>query len=51
MWNKSHFYDPSTALALTVFAWLCCLALGLFLHEKVEVPMHHWISQKSKRLF
>jgi hypothetical protein len=51
MWNKSHFYYPSTAVALTVFAWLCCLALGLFLHEKVELPMHHWISQKSKRLF
>ena len=50
MWNKSHFYDPDMAFALTGFAWLCCVGLGLFLHEKVEVPMHHWISQKSKPL-
>lgn len=50
MWNKSHFYDPYMAFALTGFAWLCCVGIGLFLHEKVEVPMHHWISQKSKLL-
>ena len=50
MWNKSHFYDPYMAFALTGFAWLCCVGMGLFLHEKVEVPMHHWISQKSKQL-
>lgn len=50
MWNKSHFYDPDTAFSLTAFAWLCCVGMGLFLHEKVEVPMHHWISQKSKPL-
>ncbi len=50
MWNKSHFYDPDMAFALTGFAWLCCVGMGLFLHEKVEVPMHHWISQKSKQL-
>jgi peptidoglycan/LPS O-acetylase OafA/YrhL len=50
MWNKSHFYDPDLAFALTGFAWLCCVGMGLFLHEKVEVPMHHWISQKSKSL-
>jgi peptidoglycan/LPS O-acetylase OafA/YrhL len=51
MWNKSHFYDPDTALALTCFAWLCCVGMGLFLHEKVEVPIHHWVSQKTKLLF
>lgn len=50
MWNTSHFYDPDMALALTAFAWLCCVGVGLFLHEKVEVPMHHWVSQKSKLL-
>jgi peptidoglycan/LPS O-acetylase OafA/YrhL len=50
MWNKSHFYDPDMAFALTGFAWLCCVGMGLFLHEKVEVPMHHWVSQKSKLL-
>ena len=50
MWNKSHFYDPNTAFALTGFAWLCCVGIGLFMHEKIEVPMHHWISQTSKQL-
>jgi hypothetical protein len=40
-----------TALALTVFAWLCCVGAGLFLHEKVEVPVHHWVSQKTKPFF
>jgi peptidoglycan/LPS O-acetylase OafA/YrhL len=51
MWNKSHFYDPYMALALTVFAWLCCVGVGLFLHEKAEVPIHHWVSQQTKQLF
>lgn len=51
MWNKSHFYDPYMAFALTSFAWLCCVGLGLFMHEKAEVPIHHWVSQKSKQLF
>ena len=50
MWNQSHFYDPSMAFALTAFAWLCCVGMGLFMHEKIEVPMHHWVSQKSKLL-
>ena len=50
MWNKSHFYDPDTAFALTGFAWFCCIGIGLFMHEKIEVPMHHWISQTSKQL-
>jgi peptidoglycan/LPS O-acetylase OafA/YrhL len=51
MWNKSHFYDPAMAFALTGFAWLCCVGLGLFLHEKAEVPIHHWVSQQTKQLF
>ena len=50
MWNSSHFYDPYMALGLTTLAWACCVGLGLFMHEKVEVPMHHWITQKSKQL-
>ena len=50
MWNKSHFYDPYLALGLTVFGWLCCVGLGLFMHEKAEIPMHHWVSQKYKQL-
>ena len=51
MWNKSHFYDPDMAFALTGFAWLCSVGAGLFLHEKVEVPLHHWVSQRSKQLW
>jgi len=51
MWNKSRFYDPSMAFALTIFAWLCCVGMGLFLHEKAEVPIHHWVSQQTKQLF
>jgi peptidoglycan/LPS O-acetylase OafA/YrhL len=51
MWNKSHFYHPVTAFALTGFAWLLCVGVGLFLHEKAEVPIHHWVAQKAKPLF
>jgi peptidoglycan/LPS O-acetylase OafA/YrhL len=51
MWNKSHFYDPYTAFALTGFAWFCCVGVGLFLHEKAEVPIHHWVAQKTKPWF
>lgn len=51
MWNNSHFYDPHMAFALTSFAWLCCVGMGLFLHEKVEVPIHHWVAHKTKPLF
>ena len=51
MWNKSHFYDPYMALWLTTFAWLCCVGVGLFLHEKAEVPIHHWVSKQSKQLY
>lgn len=51
MWNKSHFYAPTTAFALSIFAWLCCVGVGLFLHEKAEVPIHHWVAQSAKPLF
>ncbi len=51
MWNKSHFYHPVTAFALTGFAWLLCVGVGLFSHEKAEVPIHHWVAQKTKPLF
>lgn len=50
MWNKSHFYHPVTALSLTGFAWLLCVGVGLFLHEKAEVPIHHWVAQKTNPL-
>jgi hypothetical protein len=51
IWNMGHLHDAYVALALTSFAWLCCVSLGLFLHEKAEVPIHHWISQHTKQLF
>jgi len=51
IWNMGHLDDAYVALALTSFAWLCCVSLGLFLHEKAEVPIHHWISQHTKQLF
>ena len=51
MWNKSHFDEPNMALALTGFAWLCCVGMGLFLHEKAEIPIHHWVTQKTQVLF
>jgi peptidoglycan/LPS O-acetylase OafA/YrhL len=51
MWNESHFYDPVIAFALTGFAWLCCVGMGLFLHEKAEVPIHHWVTNKTQTLF
>ncbi len=51
IWNRSHFYDPTLAFAMTTFAWIFSVGLGLFLHEKVEVAMHHWISHQSKLLF
>lgn len=50
MWNRSHFYDPDTAFALTVFAWLFSVGMGLFLHEKAEIPIHHWVSHHSKQM-
>ena len=51
MWNTSHFTSASTALGLCVFIWLCSIGLGLFMHEKAEVPMHHWLSHQSKLMF
>ncbi len=51
MWNKSHFYHPLTAFEITTFAWLCSVGLGLFLHEKAEIPIHHWVSNQSKLMF
>jgi peptidoglycan/LPS O-acetylase OafA/YrhL len=50
LWNLTHAAEPIAALVTTGIAWACCVALGLYLHEKVEVPMHDWISQKSKPL-
>ncbi len=47
LWNKAGLSDPHLALALTSFAWLCCVALGLVLHEKAEVPLHHWVTQRT----
>lgn len=51
MWNRSHFYNPVTAFALTGFAWVCAVGLGLFLHEKAEIPVHHWVSHQSRLMF
>ncbi len=51
MWNKSHFYHPLTAFFITTFTWLCSVGLGLFLHEKAEIPIHHWISNQSRLIF
>jgi len=50
MWNICQFSDPETAFTLTVFAWLFSVGLGLFLHEKAELPIHHWISHHSKQM-
>ena len=51
IWNKSHFQGPDMAFALTGFAWLCCVGMGLLLHEKAEVPIHHWVTHKTQTLF
>jgi peptidoglycan/LPS O-acetylase OafA/YrhL len=51
MWNLSHFYSPVMALALTGFGWLCAVGIGLFLHEKAEIPVHHWVSHQSRLMF
>ena len=50
IWNKTYLNTPHLALALTSIGWLCSVAIGLALHEKAEVPMHHWITQKTKPL-
>jgi peptidoglycan/LPS O-acetylase OafA/YrhL len=51
MWNTSQFSSAGTALALCAFIWLCSIGLGLFMHEKAEVPIHHWLSHQSKLIF
>lgn len=51
LWNIGHFHAPVTAFALTGFAWGCAVGLGLFLHEKAEIPVHHWLSHQSKLMF
>jgi peptidoglycan/LPS O-acetylase OafA/YrhL len=51
IWKISHFSHPVTAFALTGFAWVCAVGLGLFLHEKAEIPIHHWLSHQSKLMF
>jgi len=48
IWNISHFNHPVTALAMTGFGWLCAVGLGLFLHEKAEIPIHHWVALQFK---
>jgi peptidoglycan/LPS O-acetylase OafA/YrhL len=48
IWNISHFDHPVTALALTGFGWLCAVGIGLFLHEKAEIPIHHWVAHQFK---
>ncbi len=48
LWNTRSLHDPYMAFSLTVVAWLCSVGLGLYMHEKVEVPMHHWIAHKFK---
>ncbi|MEY4436060.1 MAG: hypothetical protein RLY41_843, partial [Pseudomonadota bacterium] len=50
IWNYGQLNGPHMALGLTTLAWLFCVGLGLFLHEKAEVPIHHWVSEKSKQL-
>ena len=51
MWQVSHFSGASTALGVCLFAWLCSMGLGLFLHEKTELPMHHWFTHHSQKIF
>lgn len=48
IWNISHFNHPVTAFVLTGLGWLCAVGLGLFLHEKAEIPLHRWISHQFK---
>ncbi len=50
LWTIHPSTSPAVALTTIGCAWLCCVALGMLLHEKVEVPMHHWISQKANHL-
>lgn len=48
IWNISQFNHPVTALALTGLGWVCALGIGLFLHEKAEIPIHHWVAHQFK---
>jgi peptidoglycan/LPS O-acetylase OafA/YrhL len=50
LWTIHPSTSPAVALTTIGCAWLCCVALGVLLHEKVEVPIHHWISQKANHL-
>lgn len=51
MWQTSQLSGAGTALGLCTFIWLCSIGLGLFMHEKAEVPIHHWLSHQSKLMF
>ena len=51
MWQTSQLSGAATALGLCAFIWLCSIGLGLFMHEKAEVPIHHWLSHQSKLMF
>jgi peptidoglycan/LPS O-acetylase OafA/YrhL len=51
LWHLCQLSQPRTAWAVMGLAWLCSVGLGLVLHEKLEVPLHHWISQKFKPFF
>jgi len=51
MWHTSQLSGAATALGLCAFIWLCSIGLGLFMHEKAEVPIHHWLSHQSKLIF
>ena len=51
MWHTSQLASASTALWLCAFIWLCSIGLGLFMHEKAEVPIHHSLSHQSRLIF
>ena len=50
MWKVSQFSGATTALGICIFAWLCSMGLGLFLYEKAELPIHHWLTHQFKKL-
>ena len=50
MWKVSQFSGATTALGICIFAWACSMGLGLFLYEKAELPMHHWLTHQFKKL-
>lgn len=51
MWHTSQLSGATTALWLCLFIWLCSIGLGLFMHEKAEVPMHQGLSHQSRLIF